>query len=276
MPPLTKWILPAWIAGESDLGDHRQPCKAGTLSVGSPRTLLHDASELWLKCRQYITQARCNVSAELDFHCLLAGSHSLLPFAPHAPTAPNNHSHTGLLQISSLALLQQGKLGAASAQLCAWLKQGGQRTEEACTAVRSFLVALHAHVGPAANTGGTSAAMTANDTAIAAAGVQVQDGRARGAAAARGCSAEERAEAVQQVAAAAAEHCRTDPAVALEVAMQLLADPVSGWRVFQVAAVAAPQALTCLGLSGLLVLIHNASAANTQQNRAFGRLPPAH
>lgn len=93
MPPLTKWILPAWIAGESDLGDHRQPCKAGTLSVGSPRTLLHDASELWLKCRQYITQARCNVSAELDFHCLLAGSRSLLPFAPPAPAAPNNHSH---------------------------------------------------------------------------------------------------------------------------------------------------------------------------------------
>jgi hypothetical protein len=64
--------------------------------------------------------------------------------------------------------------------------------------------------------------MTASDTASAAAGAQAQDGRARGAAAAGGCSAEERATAVQQVAAAAAQHCRTDPAVALEVAMQLL------------------------------------------------------
>jgi hypothetical protein len=229
MPPLTKWILLAWIAGERDLGSQRQACRAGTLGVSRPRTLLLDASQIWLKWRQYITQARCSVCAELNFHCVLAGSCSLLPFAPPPPSPPRQTTTpTGLLQISSLALLQQGKLGAASAQLCAWLKQGGQRTEEACTAVRSFLVALDTHVGAPVSMGGTTAVMTVSDTASAAAGVQVQDGRARGAAAAGGCSAEERAAAVQQVAAAAAEHCRTDPAVALEVAMQLLADPVSG------------------------------------------------
>lgn len=102
----------------------------------------------------------------------------------------------GLLQLSSLALLQQGKLDAASAQLCAWLKQGGQGTAEACAAVRSFLLALHS-CGPES----------------AATNVQ------------------ERAAAVQAVAAAAGELCRSDPAVALEVVMQLLAEEVrAAWR----------------------------------------------
>lgn len=144
-------------------------------------------------------------------------------------TRISSHSHPpGLLQISSLALLQQGKVGAASAQLCACLKQGGQRTEEACAAVRSFLLALHAHVGASISTG-AGAAACAGAATKAAAGARVQDGRAgRGAGAAPpACSAEERAAAVQQVAASAAEHCKTEPAVALEVAMQLLSDPVS-------------------------------------------------
>jgi hypothetical protein len=100
----------------------------------------------------------------------------------------------GLLQLSSLALLQQGKLAAASAQLCAWLKQGGQSTAEACAAVRSFLLAL--------NSCGLDSAAT---------------------------NAQERAAAVQAVAAAAGELCRSDPAVALEVVMQLLSEEVS-WR----------------------------------------------
>jgi hypothetical protein len=102
----------------------------------------------------------------------------------------------GLLQLSSLALLQQGKLDAASAQLCAWLKQGRQSTAEACAAVRSFLLALHS-CGP--------------DSAAS--------------------NAQGRAAAVEAVAAAAGELCRSDPAVALEVVMQLLGEEVgAGWN----------------------------------------------
>lgn len=123
----------------------------------------------------------------------------------------------GLLQLSSLALLQQGKVGAASAQLCAWLRQGGQGTEEACSAVRSFLVALHPQGSSARQTAPTVQGRHLGDRNAAAGEVQ---GAGR-------CSGEEHAAAVQQVAAAAAEHCRADPAVALEVVLQLLAEQVA-------------------------------------------------
>lgn len=118
----------------------------------------------------------------------------------------------GLLQVSSLALLQQGKLGPASAQLCAWLQQGGQSTQEACAAVRTFLVALHMlDTAPAACTTAGAARAAAGSTHAA---VPVR------------CTAGECAAAVQQVAAAAAEHCRSEPAVALEVVLQILAEQV--------------------------------------------------
>jgi hypothetical protein len=137
----------------------------------------------------------------------------------------------GLLQLSSLALLQQGKLGAASAQLCAWLQHGGQGTEEACTSVRSFLAALHSQPHTAGTSGGGTADGSVSGT-IGAGASSNRDRAAQGAggmaaAAVKCVSAEERAAAVQQVAAAAAEHCRSDPAVALEVVMQLLMEQVS-------------------------------------------------
>lgn len=131
----------------------------------------------------------------------------------------------GLLQLSSLALLQQGKLGAASAQLCAWLQQGAQGTEEACTAVRSFLIALHSQASTrAAHSGdGPPSAGAEGDPPATGAG----SAAAAGAQASARCSAEERAAAVQQVAAAAADRCRSDPAVALEVVLHLLDEQVS-------------------------------------------------
>ncbi|KAF8064657.1 Rnf14 [Scenedesmus sp. PABB004] len=69
----------------------------------------------------------------------------------------------GLVQLSCQSLLAQGKLAPASAQLCAWLRQGGQAPDEACAAVDAFLSALHAAAGP----GGDEAAVA--DVAAAAA-----------------------------------------------------------------------------------------------------------
>jgi hypothetical protein len=137
----------------------------------------------------------------------------------------------GVLQLSSLALLQQGKLGAASTQLCAWLQHGGQGTEEACAAVRSFLAAVHSQPYTARTSGGGTAGGTVSSAVDASANSNGDDA-AQGAGsidavAVKCASAEERAAAVQQVAAAAAEHCRSDPAVALEVVMQLLMEQVS-------------------------------------------------
>jgi len=111
----------------------------------------------------------------------------------------------GLLQLSSLALLQQGKVAAASAQLCAWLQQGVQSTEEACAAVRAFLAALYTLHSPPAS----AAAAAGTGRGI----IGSSDGG-------------ERAAAVQAVAAAVAERCRSAPAVALEVVMQILAEQV--------------------------------------------------
>jgi hypothetical protein len=161
----------------------------------------------------------------------------------------------GLLQISSLAFLQQGKLAAASAQLCAWLQQGAQGTEEACAAVRSFLVALHSQAG-----GGSSKASHSGAGPAASAGAA--GGRATGASsvAAVRCSAEERAAAVQQVAAAAADRCRSDPAVALEVVLHLLNEQV-GWEgvcVLQDAFHTAPNS----GTLALSLLLHNCCLHN--------------
>lgn len=117
----------------------------------------------------------------------------------------------GLLQLSSLALLQQGKVTAASAQLCAWLQQGVQSTEEACAAVRAFLAALHTQHSPPASA--AAAASTGGGV------IGSSDGG-------------ERAAAVQAVAAAVAERCRSAPAVALEVIMQILAEQVRIYRYF--------------------------------------------
>jgi hypothetical protein len=135
----------------------------------------------------------------------------------------------GLLHLSSLALLQLGKLGAASAQLCAWLAQGGHSAEEACDAVRSFLVALHTP-GAVASPGTAAGQVSAGAAATAsAAGDSVQaQAAAPGQLSSSCCTPQERAAAVQQVAAAAAEHCGSNPAVGLEVVMQLLSSQGSG------------------------------------------------
>lgn len=109
-------------------------------------------------------------------------------------------------------------MGAAAAQLCAWLQQGGQSTEEACAAVRSFLVALHSN-----QLGAPTAATAATDVPGTRPGASSSSSRR---------AAEDRAAAVRQVAAAAAEHCRSDPSVAVEVVLQLLVEQVGWLRVW--------------------------------------------
>jgi hypothetical protein len=143
----------------------------------------------------------------------------------------------GLVQLSILALIGQGKLVAAAAQLVAWLKQGSQlaaaaaaaatdlgqlgqqqqqqSTEEACTVVDAFLQALHEHASStdvsrasAAAAGGASG-FAGNSAAAAAGGVDVQ-------------------QLVQQVADAAAERCQGQPGVAVAVVLRLLENEVRG------------------------------------------------
>lgn len=117
----------------------------------------------------------------------------------------------GIQQLASLALLQQGQLSTAATQLCLWLQQGGQSTEEACAAVRAFLRALH---DAAASSSMPQAAAGGSDSAVTAAAVAVTHSSA--------------AEAVQRVAEAAAERCRSDPGVALVVVQELLSDQGGG------------------------------------------------
>lgn len=127
----------------------------------------------------------------------------------------------GLIQLSSLALLGQGKLVPAAAQLCAWLKQGGQAgqhgqaeqgdrsAEEACRAVDAFLKALHA-------------SCSASTEAARCESGQLASGAAASAAAAGDASAALLKQLVQQVADAAVERCQGQPAVAVAVVMRLM------------------------------------------------------
>jgi hypothetical protein len=101
----------------------------------------------------------------------------------------------GLQQLSSVALLQHGELPAATTQLCAWLQQGGHATAEACAAVQAFMTFMYA----------CSSSSSSSTPTVA-----------------------EREAAVQQVAAAAVQHCKHEPDVALQLALQLLAEEVSG------------------------------------------------
>jgi hypothetical protein len=133
----------------------------------------------------------------------------------------------GIVRLSILALIGQGKLLPAAAQLVAWLKQGShliaataaaggpgqgqdaqqqqQSTEEACAVVDAFLQALHEH---ASSIGSAEKLHTvAGLAAGAAAGVDVQL-------------------LVRQVADAAAERCQGQPGVAVAVVLRLLANEV--------------------------------------------------
>eukprot|EP00775_Hariotina_reticulata_P012281 gene12281-12417_t len=105
----------------------------------------------------------------------LAAGHSLIP---------------GFVRLSSLALLGQNKMSPAVAQLCAWLRQGSQTTQEACDTVVAFLGALHSsHLDKHQPLPPQSAAVQA---------------------------------AIQHLADAAVERCQSDPCVAVAVALQLL------------------------------------------------------
>jgi hypothetical protein len=96
----------------------------------------------------------------------------------------------GFVRLSSLALLGQNKMSPAVAQLCAWLRQGSQNTREACDTVVAVLSAMHSSP------------------------LNEHQDRPSPSAAVQG--------AVQQLADAAVERCRSDPGVAVAVALQLL------------------------------------------------------
>jgi hypothetical protein len=142
----------------------------------------------------------------------------------------------GLVQLSILALIGQGKLVAAAAQLVAWLKQGSQlaaaaaaaameqgqpgqqqqqqqqSTEEACTVVDAFLQALHEH-----------ASSRNGSYASAAAGASGLTGSSAAGAASGGIDVQQ---LVQQVADAAAERCQGQPGVSVAVVLRLLENEV--------------------------------------------------
>jgi hypothetical protein len=150
----------------------------------------------------------------------------------------------GLVQLSILALIGQGKLLPAAAQLVAWLKQGSQlaaaaacgpnqdpharqqqqqqSTEEACAVVDAFLQALHEHASRTDSMHAAAAAGLAGSSSAAAAGL-AGSSSAAAAAAAGGVDVQQ---LVQQVADAAAERCQGQPGVAVAVVLRLLENQV--------------------------------------------------
>lgn len=100
----------------------------------------------------------------------------------------------GVMHVGCQAQLGLNKPLQAAAQLAAWLREGGQASEEACSTVTAFLQAL-------------------------------QQAPAKGAAAAAGS-----AKVLQQLVQAAAARCSTEPAVAVSVLLELLQVRCSGVR----------------------------------------------